>query len=246
MNHTETLTGTGFQAGLTVTAANGTFTLGTVTSTSITLNSFLPTATGADAITVTNPDGGVTSYSITITPPPTLTSITGAPVVKSKAKTITLVGTGFQAGLNVTASNGTWTVGTITATSIVLNNFTASATGTDTITVTNPDGGAASIGLTVDAAPTITNITPATVKHSTATTYTLTGTGFVSGATITITEGGTSMTSISATTWISSTSLTFSAKALATPTSGNTTVVVTLTNPDGGVSNAFSKTMTAS
>jgi hypothetical protein len=246
VSHTLTLTGTGFVSGLTVSAAQGTFTLGAVTSTSITLTGFTVTSTGADAITVTNPDGGTTSYSVTITPPPTLTSITGAPVVKSKAKTITLVGTGFETGLNVTASNGTWTVGTITATSIVLNNFTATATGTDTITVTNPDGGTASIGLTVDAAPTVTAITPATVKHNTATTYTLTGTGFVSGATITITEGGTSMTSISATTVTSSTSLTFSAKALATPTSGSTTVVVTVTNPDGGVSNAFSKTMTAS
>jgi prepilin-type N-terminal cleavage/methylation domain-containing protein len=244
--HTMTLTGTGFQSGLSVSAARGTFTLGTVTATSITLTSFTVPTTGADVITVTNPDGGVSTYSINVTPPPTLTSITGAPVVKSQAETITLVGTGFQSGLTVSASNGTWTVGTITATSIVLNNFSATSVGTDTITVTNPDGGSASIGLTVDAAPTITAVTPATVKHNTVTTYTLTGTGFVTGATVTITEGGTSMTSISATTVSSSTSLSFSAKARATPTSGSTTVVITVTNPDGGVSNAFSKSMTAS
>ncbi len=244
--HTVTLTGTGFVSGLTVAAANGSFTLGTVTPTSITLTNFLSSTVGSDVVTVTNPDGGIGVYTLTISPPPTLTSITGAPVVKSQAKTITLVGTGFQAGLSVTASNGTWTVGTITATSIVLNNFTATATGTDTINVTNPDGGTASIGLTVDAAPTITAVTPATVKHNTAKTYTLTGTGFVTGATITITENGTSMTGISATTVLSSTSLTFSATARATPTSGNATVVITVTNPDGGVSNAFSKTMTAS
>ena len=242
--HTLTLTGTGFVSGLTVTAARGTFTLGTVTPTSITLTSFNVTTTGADLLTVTNPDGGISTYSVNITPPPTLTSITGAPVVKGQAKTITLVGTGFQAGLSVTASNGTWTVGTITATSIVLNNFSATATGTDTINVTNPDGGTASLGLTVDAAPTITANSATSIVHNTVKTFTLTGTGFVSGATVTITENGTTMTSISATTWISSTSVSFTAKPNASPTSGSVTVVVTLTNPDGGVSNAFSKTMT--
>jgi len=110
--------------------------------------------------------------------------------------------------------------------------------------VTNPDGGTASLGLTVDAAPTITANSATSIVHNTVKTFTLTGTGFVSGATVTITENGTTMTSISATTWISSTSVSFTAKPNASPTSGSVTVVVTLTNPDGGVSNAFSKTMT--
>ena len=68
----------------------------------------------------------------------------------------------------------------------------------------------------------------------------------MTGATVTITENGVTMTAISADTVASTTSLTFSAKPTATPTSGNVTVFVTVTNPDGGVSNAFSKTMVAS
>jgi prepilin-type N-terminal cleavage/methylation domain-containing protein len=243
---TLTLTGTGFVSGLSVTAAHGTFTLGTVTPTSITLNNFNTSVTGADLLTVTNPDGGVATYSVTVNPPPTFTGISPNPVIVGKATTLTLTGTGFEAGLTVTASNGTWTVGTITATSITLNNFKATSAGADTININNPDGGTASRAVTADNAPTITNITPATAKHSTATTYTLTGTNFVSGATVTITENGTTMSAISATTWLSATSLTFSAKPTATPTSGNVTVLVTVTNPDGGVSNTFSKTMAAS
>jgi hypothetical protein len=68
----------------------------------------------------------------------------------------------------------------------------------------------------------------------------------VTGATVTITENGVTMTAIGTGTAASTTSMTFSAKPTATPTSGNVTVVVRITNPDGGVSNSFTKTMVAS
>jgi prepilin-type N-terminal cleavage/methylation domain-containing protein len=241
---TLTLTGTGFVSGLTVTAARGTFTLGTVTPTSITLNNFTASTTGPDLLTITNPDSGVATATVTVNPPPTISSVTGNPFPSNTATNLTINGTGFQSGLTVTAARGTWTVGTITGTTIALNNFKATV-GTDVITVTNPDGGSVSYTLTASP-PTITAITPATAKHSTATTYTLTGTSFVTGATVAITENGVTMTAISTGTAASTTSMTFSAKPTATPTSGNVTVIVTITNPDGGVSNSFTKTMVAS
>lgn len=242
---TLTLTGTGFVPGLTVSAARGTFTLGTVTGTSITLSNFTTTTTGPDLITVTNPDGGVATYSVTVNPPPTITSVTGNPVVVGQAKTLTVNGTGFQSGLTVTASNGTWTVGTVTATSVTLTNFKATSTGADVLTIKNPDGGTATFSLTADAAPTITSFTPTSETHNTTTAWTVTGTGFVAGATVTITENGTALTGYSLTS-LSATQIKFNAKTLATPTSGKVTIAITVTNPDGGTVTSSNANVTAS
>lgn len=245
---TVTITGQGFASGLTVAAARGTFTLGTVTATSITLTNLTVPTAGADVFTVTNPDGSAAAVSLTVDAAPTISSVTGNPIAVNVTRNLTIVGTGFVAGATVSIARGTYTVGAVGGggTTIAINNFNVTSLGSDLVTVTNPDGGQATFALAIDSPPTITNITPATAKHSTATTYTLTGTGFASGATVTITENGVTMTAISATTVASTTSLTFSAKPTATPTSGNVTVLVTVTNTDGGVSNTFSKTMVAS
>jgi prepilin-type N-terminal cleavage/methylation domain-containing protein len=240
---TLTLTGTGFVSGLTVTAARGTFTLGAVTATSITLTNFTAPTTGPDLLTVTNPDGGVSTFSVNVNPPPTVTSVTGNPVIKGVPETLTVNGTGFETGtpaLTVSGSNGTWTISNVTSTSFQMTNFTSNTVGADAMTVNNGDGGTANFTINVDAPPTITSFTPLTAKHNTATTYTVTGTGFVNGATATITEGGTTMTAISAVTWTSSTSVKFTATARATPTSGTSSVVITITNPDGGTASKTS------
>jgi prepilin-type N-terminal cleavage/methylation domain-containing protein len=250
---TVTLTGTGFVSGLSVSAARGTFTLGTVTPTSITLNNLSSTTTGPDVLTVTNPDGGVATFSVTVNPLPTVTSVTGNPVISGVPETLTVNGTGFQTGMTVTGASGAWTVTNVTATSFKLTNFTATTLGADAMTVHNPDGGTANFTVNVDAKPTITAvaISPA-LKHSTASTYTLTGTGFAAGATVTILEGGTTttggttMTAIGATTVTSATSLHFTATALAAPTNGSVVLKITVTNTDGGVSTVFATTVTAS
>jgi hypothetical protein len=242
---TLTLTGTGFVSGLTVSAASGTFTVGAVTGTSITLNNFNTSTTGPDLITVTNPDGGVSTYSVTVNPPPTITSVTGNPVVVGQAKTLTINGTGFQSGLTVTASNGTWTVGAVTSTTVTLTNFKATSAGADVLTVTNPDGGSATFSLTADAAPTITTFTPTAETHNTTTAWTVTGTGFVSGATVTITENGTALTGYSLTS-LTATQIKFNAKTLAAPTSGKVTIAITVTNPDGGTVTSSNANVTAS
>jgi prepilin-type N-terminal cleavage/methylation domain-containing protein len=231
---TLTLTGTGFVSGLTVAAAHGTFTLGAVTATSISLGSFLTSVTGPDVLTVTNPDGGVTTFAVTVNPPPTLTAVSPNPVVTNKAVTLTLTGTGFQAGATVTAARGTWTVGAITGTTITLNTFTVTTAGGDLITVHNPDGGTASITVTVDAAPTITSFTPVAIVHNTTTGWTVNGTGFVAGATVAITENGTAMTGLTAPVLTGSTKITFNAKTANAPNSGKVTIAITVTNPDGG------------
>jgi prepilin-type N-terminal cleavage/methylation domain-containing protein len=243
---TLTLTGTGFVSGLTVAAAHGTFTLGAVTATSISLGSFLTSVTGPDVITVTNPDGGVTTFAVTVNPPPTLTAVSPNPVITNKATTLTLTGTGIQAGATVTATRGTWTVGAITGTTITLNNFTVTTAGADVLTVQNPDGGTATITVTVDAAPTITSFTPVAIVHNTTTGWTVNGTGFVAGATVTITEQGATMTGITVPVLTGSTKITFNAKTANAPNSGKVTIVITVTNPDGGTVSSTNANVTVS
>jgi prepilin-type N-terminal cleavage/methylation domain-containing protein len=244
---TLTLTGSGFvAAGISVVAAHGTFTLGTVTTGSITLNNFTTSVTGPDAITVTNADGGTTTFNVTVNPPPTLTGVSPNPVVVNKATTLTLSGTGFQAGATITATRGTWTVGAITAGTITLNNFTVTTAGADVLTVHNPDGGTATITVTVDAAPTITSFTPVAIVHNTTTGWTVNGTGFAAGATVTITEQGVTMTGITVPVLTGSTKITFNAKTANSPNSGKVTIVITVTNPDGGTVSSTNANVTVS
>jgi hypothetical protein len=107
----------------------------------------------------------------------------------------TLVGSGFLAGATVTLSEGTATVSQVTPNAI-FGTISLPAAATDTLgdqtaTVTNTNGG--SSGAIIDiwvatAAPTVTSPTatpPKAILDGTATTITITGTGFVSGAVVT-------------------------------------------------------------
>jgi hypothetical protein len=112
-----------------------------------------------------------------------------------------------------------------------LSSAKATSTSPLIITLTNPDTGQVSVTLNV---PTITNLVsnPNPPVHSSATQqWIVTGTGFESGATVSIKEGGTALT-VSGTPTITSTQITF----VAAPTSAsgsNQTFVVTVTNLDG-------------
>ncbi|MFY9552283.1 MAG: IPT/TIG domain-containing protein, partial [Thermoanaerobaculia bacterium] len=111
-------------------------------------------------------------------------------------------GAGFPDRLQASVSGGVG-VNSLTytsPTSITLDlNTVGAATGPRTVTVTNPDGqlvtsssGLLTIG--TPGAPTITTITPASGPAVGGTAFTLTGTGFVPGATISI--GGTPATGV--------------------------------------------------
>jgi prepilin-type N-terminal cleavage/methylation domain-containing protein len=243
---TVTISGTGFiAAGFSASANNGSVSVSSVTSTSVTL-SVTPSSTGTDTITLTNADGGTVSTSLAVDAKPTISSSSGSPVVAGQAKTVTINGTGFvSAGFTASASNGSVSVSSVTSTTVTLS-VTASTSGSDTITLTNADGGTVSTSLTVDAAPSVTNLAPTsfTRSNTTAVTFTITGTGFASGATVAFTYNGTAY-AVSNVSVSGSTSVTFKATIPTSVAAGAHNAVATVTNSDGGVSNVFTKSITA-
>ncbi len=159
---------------------------------------------------------------------PAVSSITPSSGFAVGATAITnLAGTNFVSGCTVTIG-GVAATSVVFVSSIKLTCVTpAHAAGAVDVVVTNPDtkeSGASGVGLyTYAAAPTVTAITPGTGPDTGATAITnLAGTGFVTGATVTI--GGASATSV---VFVNSTKLTCVSPAGA---AGVRNVVVT--NPD--------------
>ena len=148
--------------------------------------------------------------------------------------------TGATVGSFVNASgtadaNVTATVTTVTATSITAT-IAIKAGDTNTIdgyTVTNTDGGStkviavAPLGLTIDAAPTITGVSPVSATPSSTNAFTITGTGFLTGAVVTPSSDGTCGTATVA----SATSITVSCTLGA---ASATAVTLSVANLDGG------------
>jgi hypothetical protein len=188
---------------------------------------------------------------LAINPTPTVSSIaykatgTHGVGVGATAQTITLAGTGFETGATVGSfvnasgtadANVTAKVTAVTATQITATVAIA-AGDTNTIvgyTVTNPDGGSvkvlaiAPLGLTIDAAPTITAVTPSPALPSATNAFTLTGTGFATGAAVTTTP---SNGLCGPATVVSATSITVSCSLEA---EGLTATALAVTNADGG------------
>jgi hypothetical protein len=154
------------------------FTVGTATSTAVT-----------PAVTVQADP--VNSFLISSSIWTNFTSLTTISV-GSTAVPFHIVGTGYLAGATVTLSIGTATVTEVTPNAIfgtITIPSTATA-GTDTVTVTNANGGSdvSPDYFNVAAAPSITTpsvATPMPILDGVPTTVTITGTGFAAGAVVT-------------------------------------------------------------
>ena len=211
----------GIQAGFCyVYTLTGTDNVGNTTSISTTVKVFTsPTVTSANAV-----GQGATNWPITVT---------GTGFVNGAGLSAAVSGTGVTV-VSTTFVNST----TLTVNLTVASNATLTARN---ITVTNPDGGTGTgTGvLTIDAGPTVTSPTsasPCNPGHNGTANCSITGTGFVSGVTVTISAHG----SVNSVTFNSSTSLTINVTGSGgSGQTGNLTV----TNPDGGsvtVTNGFS------
>ena len=244
---TFTLTGTGFVAGATVNfGSNPAITPSSVTSTQIVVT--IPAADIATAgmvnVTVTNPGGGGTSNAQTFAinnPAPTVTSLSPSSATAGGAAfSLTVNGTGFVS-TSVVKFNGV----AKTATFVSATQLTAAITaadiataGTATVSVTNPAPGGGTSGnlsFTINAAsaPALTSLAPTSATAGGAAfTFTLTGTGFVAGATVNF-GSNPAITPSS----VTSTQIVATIPAADIATAG--TVNVTVTNPAGsGTSNA--------
>lgn len=243
---TVTVTGSGFQSGATVvsqtvpsggSAGLGTTTVASATSLSFSMN---PTKVGSYTFSIKNPDGGLstTTFAVTATGPPAETSISPGTIAGTNVnKTFTIAGTSVQSGAGVQLSSGPGTMSVTSTTVSPSSGITLvakfSATGTYKLVIVNPDGGTSNtFNVVVDALPSVTSVTPSQVGVNATKTFTLSGSGVQSGATVQKVSGPGTVTA-----GVVSGSSTFSASF-----SASGTYTLQVVNPDGGVSNSFTIT----
>jgi hypothetical protein len=240
-----TISGTGLTGATAITVSGTGVTVSAFTAvndTTVTATFTVTATAGRSArnVTVSTPAGASNAVTFTVVnpPAPTVSSITPNSGVRGTPITVTITGSNFTAtGTTVTLpTSGDVTVGPVTvvsSTTITVNlTFTATAPRTArTVTVTTP-GGSATTTFTV-LGPTLTSIAPATGKHGTTVSVTLTGTGLngataiqVSSSYVTCTITSTTSTTINASCVIGS-SAGLGAKSITVTTPVGTTNTLT-------------------
>jgi len=197
-NQTLTINGSGFQAGLTVVLGGcAGATVGTIASlsaTAIQVPVNVGTTARACTVQVVNSNGQASNtVSLQVTAPsvaPVIASLSPNPMTGSTAnQTLTINGSGFQAGLRVVLGCTSATVGTIaslSATAIQISVNVGTTARTCTVQVVNSNGQASNtVSLQVTApsvAPVIASLSPNPMTGSnTSQTLTIGGSGFQSG-----------------------------------------------------------------
>jgi hypothetical protein len=151
---------------------------------------------------------------------------------------VTITGTNFVSGASVTFGGTAATNVTVVSATSITATTPAHAAGAVNVVVTESSGsGTLTNGFTyTNSAPTVTVVSPNSGSTNGGTAVTITGTNFVSGATVTF--GGTAATSV---TVVSSTSITATTPAHA---AGAVNVVVTDSSGTGTLTNGFTYTAT--
>ena len=235
-----TITGTGFLAGASVSFGSSSATNVNITSsTSVTATTPAAVASTVNVV-ITNTDGqsGTLTAGYTYVSPnpaPTVTAISPVSGSTSGGTAITVYGTGFLSGATLTLGTAATNVNIINSTSLTATTAAHTA-GVTNVTVTNTDGqsGTLSNAYTyTNPAPTVSTISPSSGTTGGGTPITITGTGFLVGASVTF--GGSSATNISI---VSATSITAVTPAHA---AGPINVVVTNTDSQSGtLANGYS------
>ncbi len=194
---TLTISGTGFISGATVSIGGITCASPTVIS-STSMTCVVPTNTaGTKNVVITNPDSqNVTlANSYTYNPFPTISAITPNNGKLAGGTTITLTGSGFITGATVTIGGSACTSSNVSSSTSMTCITPAKSAGSYNLLLTNPDTQSVTVasGFTYNEFPTITSISPNNGLLAGGNKLTITGTGFLSGVTVTI--GGTSCTS---------------------------------------------------
>ena len=189
-----------------------------------------PSAIGAALVTVTSPPVA-----------PTLSSIAPNSGTQGTSVHVTLAGSNFQSGATVAVSGAGVSVTGVTVVSSAQITATfviaaTAATGAHSVAVTTGAGTSAPQSFTVNtppAKPTLTSLTPNAAARGATVNVTLTGTNFMSPATVAVQGGATSVSNVVV---VSPTKITatFHVSSSATRRSRNTTV----TTP-AGTSNAL-------
>jgi nitrous oxidase accessory protein NosD len=202
------------------TAASFTVTAATTTITAVTRAHAAATVT----VTVTTPTGTQNGLQYTFDPVPTVSSITPTAGYVGGGNTVTIIGTGFVSGSVVNFGDATPVVTVTSSTKLTVPAPPGHAAGPVTVSVSTPGGTSNAKTYTYDYTPAISGITPVAGPTGGGTTVTISGSNFVSGATVDFGAGHPA-----ATVHVLSTS-TITAKA---PAHAAGTVTVTVTTPGG-------------
>jgi hypothetical protein len=168
-------------------------------------------------------------------PAPTVSSISPSSGTANGGTPVTITGTGFLAGATVKLGGTSATGVSVNSSTSITATTAAHSAGTVDVVVTNSDSrsGTVANGYTyLNPAPTVSSISPRSGTANGATPVTITGTGFLAGATVKL--GGTSATGVSVN---SSTSITATTAA---HSAGTVDVVVTNSDSRSGtVANGY-------
>jgi hypothetical protein len=232
-----TINGTGFAAGATV-RVGGALATGTTLLSATQVRAATPAGTaGARDVVVMNPNGSSATRSGAFT----YTSSTSAPTATAVSPTsgpttggtvITVTGANFVSGATINIGGTAATGVTFVSATQLRATTPAKAAGGYVVQVVNPNGQSANTptGFTYTAstsAPTATLVSPNSGPTTGGTVITVTGTNFVSGATVNI--GGTAATGV---TFVSSTRL-----QARTPAKAAGGYAVQVVNPNGQSAN---------
>ncbi|MGE3856447.1 MAG: IPT/TIG domain-containing protein [Dehalococcoidia bacterium] len=244
-----TILGTGFQAGATVTVGGYPATnVNVITSTLITATAPSGPA-GTVNLLVSNPDGSAGSFpAVSYSGGGTTTTIPGQPTVTAVSPAsgpagtaVTITGSGFTSPATVTFGGAAATNVTVLSGNQISATVPAgTSSGAVTVLVSGATGavGGLTNGFTYAATvaqptsfPSLTSVTPTTGATTGGTTLTLNGSGFTTGATVSIGGAPASVVSVG------------SAQIVVTTPPGPTgAATVLVTNPGGaitGLANAF-------
>lgn len=248
-----TLTGTNLTGASAVNVSGTGFTVNSITvvnSTTVTANFVIASnaTVGNRNVTVTTPGGtsGAVTFSVTAPAAPTVTGITPNTGARDKTVNVTITGTNLT-GATVTVSGTTLLQPQVPVSNVVVvNSTTITATFTitsfadiasHTVTVTT-GGGTATTNFTVTQAgtPTLASISPTSHARGGVIlpqnfTVTLTGTNFVTGATVNVSGSGTGIVRLPAVVSADGTTITQNWSLFSGAGTGARTVTVT----SGGV-----------
>lgn len=205
-------------------------------------------ATGSRNVAVTNPDTGVAVCAgcFTVNAGPTVSSVTPSVRGAAWAGTVTVTGTNFLPGVKV---NFGPSVGVTSLTRIDSQTLTvglsiagAAVPGARNVRATNLDAGSGTCSgcFTVTARPTVDAASPSSApRGSSALAVTITGANFVAGATVSINNGGVTITDV---TVVDANTITLKVTIASAAVTGLRTF--TVTNSDGGKGSKATFTVT--
>jgi hypothetical protein len=223
------LSGQNFASGATVTFGGAAATNVVVVSGSQITANTPPDAQGSANIVVTNPGGksATLAKGFTFLPPvPKVTGVSPTSGTTAGGSAVTLTGQNFAPGARVIFGGAPATSVVVVSATQITAKTPPHAQGTMNVTVINPSGqsGTLANGFTfVALAPVVNSVSPNTGTITGDTRVTLTGSNFVSGATVTF--GGVAATSVVV---VSATQL-----AATVPAHQPGAVSVVVTNPGG-------------